>query len=313
MDYPHPPRGLIVDLITPLDEKGALDIQALESHIERTTPHVHGILLASPWAGEGTRLSLRTRKELLQAVISCVSADIALLVWITGPTEEATRQNLVALHKACETVPSNRPIYWVDTPLLYHSNRGLPQLYQELYELGSRSFILINDPDSVAKVRGAMKRKNIRTSVLKELSGKDFISGVIFLGPLERAYNYQKATRAKSGFRLYEGNEARFLEYPSLSGVISAGANLAPQQWRKVTDSSLNLAEEIGQYPDSLKQLWQTGQFLHQLHSLYSVNKASLIKSTLGRIGILNYTGGTDTDEGNLFAQTEKIVKLISQ
>ena len=313
MDYPHPPRGLIVDLITPLDKHGSLDVRGLESHLERIMPHVDGILLASPWAGEGAYLSLRTRKELLQRAISCASADLALLVWITGPTEELTRQNLIALQKASEIALLDRPIYWVDTPLLYHSNRGLPHLYQELYELGSRPFILINDPNSVTKVRGAMKRKNIRTSILKELAGTNFISGVIFLGPLERAYNYQKATRAKSGFRLYEGDEARFLDYPSLSGVISAGANLAPQQWRTITDSSLNLVEEIDQYPDSLKQLWETGQFLHQLHGLYSVNQASLIKSTLGRIGTLEYIGAFHADNRNFAAITEKIVKLMSQ
>jgi len=140
----------------------------------------------------------------------------------------------------------------------------------------------------------------------------DFISGVIFLGPLERAYNYQKATRRRADFRLYDGDEARFLEYPSLSGVISAGANLAPKKWRTITDSSLHLNEKAGDYPDSAKQLWETGQFLHQLRELYSANISTMIKAALQEMGILLCGPDPQYDEHHFTIKKKKIIDLLS-
>ncbi len=313
MEYPSPPRGLIIDLITPLNERGDLDIEALERHLERIMDHVHGVLLASPWAGEGSQLLFKTRKELLQRTMGCVSSNTALLVWITGHTEEATRRNLIALQKVSEDTPYERRIYWVDTPLLYHSNRGLPSLYRELYDLGNRPFLLINDPYSVAKVRGTIKRKNIRTSILKETAKMEFISGIIFLGPLERAYNYEKAVRSRDGFRLYEGDEGRFLEYPSLSGVISAGANLAPEKWRAIIDSSLHLRETSGDYPDSLKQTWETGQYLHQLRDYYATDPPTMIKLALSELSLLPPTAGVQPNDPKATEIKKKLVDLLSK
>ncbi|MBW1731703.1 MAG: dihydrodipicolinate synthase family protein [Deltaproteobacteria bacterium] len=311
MEYPSPPRGLIIDLITPLNERGDLDIEALERHLERIMDHVHGVLLASPWTGEGSRLRLKVRKELLERAMATISSDMALFVWITDQDEEKTRRNLFALQEISESRPFAGTIYWVDTPLLYHSNRGLPQLYKELHLLASRPFILVNDPDQVAQVRSSIKRKNIRTSVLKELVKMDFIRGLIFLGTLERAYNYQKAIRAQTDFRIYDGEEARFLEYPSLSGVISVGANLAPEQWRAVTNSSLKLEGPGEPYPDSLKQVWEIGQFLHQLRELYQQESPSTIAQVLVEMGDLKATPPMEDDKATSIVA--KIRELMSE
>ena len=106
----------------------------------------------------------------------------------------------------------------MDAPLYYHSNRGLPAHYQNLASLVHEPFILYNDPALVKTLPGTLKRRNIRTAVLKELSVLNAMVGLIFLGPLDRAYHYRKACRGRKRFRIYDGDETRFLDHPSMSG-----------------------------------------------------------------------------------------------
>ena len=312
MEYRDTPRGLILDVITPIESGDAIDTGGLQRLLEKVAEHVHGILIASPWAGQGDIISLKARKQLLEGTMAIVPRALPLFIWITGKDEAETRRNLIALQKVTESRQYDAPIYWVDTPLLYHSNRGLPILYNELFHLAERPFILVNDPQSVARVRSAMKRKNIRTSILKEMATMDFISGLIFLGSMDRAYNYQKAVRKHSNFRIYDGDEARFLEFPSLSGVVSPGANLAPEKWRSITEYSLYLSETAGDYPDTMKQLWDTGQFLHQLRELYSTNVPVLIKSVLQEMAILDRGAEFQHDDQDLAAKKKRLLELLS-
>ncbi len=313
MDYQDPPRGLIVDLVTPIESGDGIDIGGLQRLLEKVGDHVHGILIASPWAGQGNTLNLKMRKQLLERTMSLLPRALPLLVWITGNDEADTRRILIALQKISESRLYDAPIYWVDTPLLYHSNRGLPSLYSELFRLAERPFILVNDPVSVPRVRSSIKRKNIRTSILKEMAQMDFVMGLIFLGPMERAYNYQKATRKRPNFRIYDGEEARFLKYPSLSGVVSAGANLAPEKWRTIVDSSLHLDEKAADYPDSLKQLWNTGQLLHQLRDLYTANPPAAIKWALAQTGTFEHVYEAEWADADQLDVKDNLIKLLTQ
>jgi dihydrodipicolinate synthase/N-acetylneuraminate lyase len=42
------PKGLIVDLITPLDDTGGIDTEGLDSLLEKVLPYAEAILLAGP-------------------------------------------------------------------------------------------------------------------------------------------------------------------------------------------------------------------------------------------------------------------------
>ena len=146
----------------------------------------------------------------------------------------------------------------MDTPLNYHSNRGLPDYYRELQTLVNFPLVLHNDPEAVHTTR-TFKRHNIRTAVLKELVQIEGIVGLIFSGSLERSHHYQRACRGRQHFRLYDGDEKRFLEHPSMGGVVSVGANLAPVAWEKITQSSIQLHAHRENYPDRLQQIWESG------------------------------------------------------
>jgi hypothetical protein len=60
------PRGLIVDLITPLKNDRSIDGRGLERLLDRITPHAQAILLAGPGGGEGKNLELGQRLELVE-------------------------------------------------------------------------------------------------------------------------------------------------------------------------------------------------------------------------------------------------------
>jgi dihydrodipicolinate synthase/N-acetylneuraminate lyase len=298
MGSTKPARGLIIDLITPLRENGSIDGRGLARHLDRVLPCAQGVFLASPYAGEGRNLDFQQREELFDKSLAVIRGRVPLWIWISGETGDETQEMLHLLEKRLAARHYAGPVFWVDTPLLYHSNRGLFSHYRHLTSLSGLPFILHNDPDLIKEVARPLKRHNLRTSILKKLVEIESIQGLIFLGPLERAQNYQKAVRQRADFRMYDGDEVRFLAYPSRSGIVSAGANLAPRTWQKVTKSSLNLIEGKEEYPDSLQQLWEAGEYLRALRDRYHPHPGLLTKRVLADMGILGSQGsGSAKDE----------------
>lgn len=287
MEVLRSPRGLIIDLITPLKSGGEIDGQGLGKQLDRVLPHVHALLLASPYMGEGNHLKLTQREELLEKAIVVVRGRVPILFWISQNTEDETRETLALLKKRLEIQNYKGPVFWVDTPLYYHSNRGLPEHYRNLSSAINETFILHNDPELIKLQAKPLKRNNIRTSVLKEIAQIDNIQGLIFFGSLDRANNYQKAVRSRSDFRIYDGDESHFLSHPSVSGVISRGANLAPKAWYKITTSSLNWSGDQKDYPDYLKQIWEVGGYLSNLKDIYDDFSVPLMKAVLSDMGVI--------------------------
>ncbi len=287
MGHPSSPRGLIVDLITPLRSNGDIDGRGLGRQLDRVLPHVQALFIASPHMGEGQNLGPEQREELLEKTLVVVRGRVPVLVWISCETEGKTRATLSILEKRARKRDHGCQILWVDAPLYYHSNRGLPFLYQSLLDRTDRPCLLSNDPELIKVLARPLKRNNIRTSILKELVQIQGIRGLIFQGPLDRARNYQKVTLSRSDFRLYDGDEFQFLNHPSLSGVVSAGANLAPRAWQKITDSSLNQAVDQKAYPDYLHQIWETGTYLRDMRDIYRSEPIPLIKQVLSDMGTI--------------------------
>ncbi|RPI72591.1 MAG: hypothetical protein EHM45_22000, partial [Desulfobacteraceae bacterium] len=218
------PRGLIVDLVTPLKSDNRIEAKGLERLLQKVLPHVQAVLLAGPNMGEGGALNQEQREELLSLALPLIAGRVPVLVWISGDTEWETKETLAALNRIREKAGYSGQVYWVDTPLCYHSNRGLPQLYREWAEEFKGNFLLHNDPFLIKNLKRNLKRTNIRTNILKELSQLEPMQGLIFLGPLPRFHNYQRAMRGRTHFRIYDGNEKHFLMYPSMSGIVSGGA-----------------------------------------------------------------------------------------
>ena len=299
MGHPSSPRGLIVDLITPLRSNGNIDGRGLGRQLDRVLPHVQALLIAGPHMGEGQNLGSEQREELMEKTLVVVRGRVPVLVWISRETEGETRATLSILEKKAQKRDYGCQILWVDTPLYYHSNRGLPTLYQGLLGQTDKACLLYNDPELIKGLAHPLKRNNIRTSILKELVQIQDVCGLIFQGPLDRARNYHKVTLSRADFRLYDGDESHFLNHPSLSGVVSGGANLAPRAWQRITGSSLNLGGDQKAYPDYLRQIWETGTYLRSLMDIYRVEPIPLIKQVLSDMRTIEEPTTTSENESS--------------
>jgi len=271
----------------------------LGRQLDRVLPHVQAVLIAGPHLGEGASLSAAQRAELMEKTLVVIRGRLPVLVWITQDTEQKTRETLGLLSKTLKTRKYKGQVCWLDTPLYYHSNRGLVSYYRNLTTLTRQSWLLHNDPGLIDQLARSFKRNNIRTAILKEILGIEEIIGLLYSGSLDRASNYQKSTRARPDFKIYDGDELRFLTHPSLSGVVSAGANLSPKAWSKITKASLGISDTREDYPDRLQQIWKTGQYLQTLLDLYTSQAVQVIKQVLSEAGII--------ESPTCFAQTEEM------
>ena len=278
-----PPRGLILALVTPINEKGRIDWPTLRQLIERDLPFCDGLFIGEGLVGEGLSLPNPMRLELLQGSWEAVAGRKPLLLCPTASTTEETLGNVEAGGKLFGDKRGKECHFWVDLPLWYHSNRKLPQLYQEWTGRTPIPILLYNHPYLISKLNRSLKRNNIRTAVLKRLSENEQIVGLIQAGNLKRTIHYHRAVRARHDFRFYDGDEKSFLNQPSSSGVVSWGANLLPEEWREIASSSLGLTED----PARSLTLLNQSQRLRQLSQALRPNPAKTLKFALHRLGII--------------------------
>ena len=283
------PKGLIVDLITPLDTKGDIDNDGLDSLLGKVLPYADAVLLASPKMGEGSGLSLQLKTDLLKKAAAFIQGRVPIFFWISEDSAENTKKTLALLEDLLKSSNYKGGVFWLDSPLYYHSNRNLYEYYQDLTLKTSYPFVLYNDPELINLLERPLKRRNIRTSILKNLSEIGKIKALIFRGSLVRANNYQKALNHRPDFRVYDGDEDRFLEYPSMNGVLSVGANIAPGIWSNVTRASLGLLEEDRGKRDYLNQIWGMGILLKDLRQIYNPNPVGPIKRSLVDLNIIGF------------------------
>ena len=306
MEVNKAPKGLIVDLITPLDDKGDIDNEGLSSLLKKVLPYADAILLASPQVGEGSGLSIKLKNSLLTMAATFIQGRKPIFYWISGDSVESTKKTISLLEDTLKLHHYKGEVFWLDSPLSYHSNRGLYAHYQDLSLNTRYPFVLYNDPGLIRKLEIPFKRCNIRTSILKNIAAIERITALIFRGSLARVNNYQKALNRRPDFRIYDGDEDRFLEYPSMSGVLSMGANIAPQIWSNITRASLGMLEEDREKRDYLHQIWEMGKLLKDLKKMYIPNPVWTIKKSLADLNIIGFP--TCTSVTQPFYEKENIL-----
>jgi dihydrodipicolinate synthase/N-acetylneuraminate lyase len=229
--------------------------------------------------------------SLLEEIIGLVPPDFPLWVRITGRTARQTIDICRQLEAVCRLLNYEGPLAWVDTPLLYHSNRGLPDHYQTLLSETEFKLIVDNNPLQIREVADNTKRKNIRTAILKKLSQEPRVVALLHRGNLQRSLNYQRSVRGRPNFMVYDAGESDFLERPSASGVVSVGANLLPSDWRTITLASLNLDEGNQVQGNRFRQLWETGLRVRTLQKYYSRAPGRIIPAVLTAWGLIQANG----------------------
>ena len=285
--FPSPPEGLIVELVTPLTGDGRLDREGLARLVERVAPAADGILAGSPGVGEALDLPLQTRRELLSQLLEVVGGRVPLFFGITGRSWEETRELAGALHDECRHRRYPGAAYLVDLPLCWHSNRGLPQTYKRLLSEVSLPLVVLNLPQVVRRRAPLFKHLNIRTHVFKKLALLPGIVGLIYQGEMRRFLNYHYAAANRLGFAFYEADETNFLTRPGAWGVLSAGAQLLPSAWQRVTRACLH-PEEAAEDHEARLKLWSLSQGLLELARLCRPRPAALVKAALAAQGVID-------------------------
>jgi len=308
MEAKRSPKGLIVDLITPLNDKAGIDSEGLDSLLKKVLPYADAVLLAGPQMGEGRGLGVDLKIDLLEKATTLIQGKAPIFFWISEDSVEGTKKALALLEDLLDSCDYQGMIFWLDSPLFYHSNRGLYDHYQDLASNTRHPFVLYNDPGLIELLEMPLKRSNIRTNILKDLSKIGEIKALIFRGSLTRANNYQKALNSRPDFRVYDGDETRFLEHPSLSGVLSVGANIAPGIWSKVTRASLGMLKEDREKGDYLNKIWEMAKLLKDLMQIYNRNPVWIIKRALSDLKIIGFHACTTVteplkEEDNLLAE----------
>ncbi|MEJ2069675.1 MAG: dihydrodipicolinate synthase family protein [Syntrophobacterales bacterium] len=144
-----PPEGLIIELVTPLTPAGDLDASSLSRLVDRTAVVADGLLVGGPEAGEGLALPDEVRIDLIAQTLTLVKGRLPIFWGITGSIPEETRDLTLALRRVMDRQNYAGQVFLADLPLWYHSNRGLPQFYQELLEETGLPLILLNLPETV--------------------------------------------------------------------------------------------------------------------------------------------------------------------
>jgi dihydrodipicolinate synthase/N-acetylneuraminate lyase len=286
--YPYPPKGLIVALVTPFDTAGAIDWKSFDKLVEKVLPFADALLVGEAEIGEGVSMDPGLRQQLLAGAMKAVSGKKPLFLCPTANTPEETLAAVSSLGKNAPPSAGKEPIFWVDLPLWYHSNRKLPQFYREWEQVTSFPILLYNYPRLINKLDRSLKRENIRTAVLKRISENEQVVGLIQAGDLDRTIHYQRAVRTRREFRFYDGDERRFLDGPSSSGVVSWGANLFPEEWKAIVGASLGLCEDPGRNLLVFKQS-------EKLRSLNGMLRGSPVRGLKKALHHLHILAGTRT------------------
>jgi len=281
------PEGLLIELVTPLTPTGALDVEGLARLVQRVAPWAAALVAGTPGVGEALELPPILRLELFAALVDLKPAQLPFLFGITGTTPAETLNFAQQLEIEAGRVSTGANIYWLDLPLWWHSNRGLPQALAELCHSLQHPLILVNHPHLIRGKAQTWKHVNIRTAVLKKLAGLPGITGLVYHGEMRRFLHYYAAVAQRPEFMLYEADEHRFLTRPGARGLVSAGAQLAPKTWQEVAHACLFSPQTNNQ--GSAPRLWAQSQLLLSLQDLYQWQPAACLKQGLHQLGILTY------------------------
>ncbi len=308
-----PPSGLIIELVTPLDQAGGLDGESLARLVVRVLPAADGLLAGGPGLGEALDLPLATRRDLLSRLLPLIKGRVPLFFGIAGNSWEETRDLAAAVREHCRAVAYPGSVYLVDLPLWYHSNRGLPQACQRLWEDVGLPLILLNLPEVISRRSPLLKHRNLRTHVFKKLMAQPGIVGLIYQGEMRRFLNYHSAAAERPGFAFYEADEGNFLTQPGAWGVVSAGAQILPQSWRQVVRACLH-PEEMTDDREHRLMLWGLSRQLLEMARIYQGAPAALLKAALAAQGVLKtarLAPGTSAASESLSASLQDLVGAI--
>lgn len=222
------PRGLIVPLVTPLLEQDRLDVATLERLVDRVVAGgVHGLFVLGS-SGEGTSLSQRIKREIVDRICRQVSGRAAVIVCVTDPApDESAALAAHAAEQGADAVAAAPPFYF-------------PLTQTELHEYVTQSAARFALP-LVAYHFPALTKVGFEPDTVRRLLDNPRVVG---FKDTSFDYDYFKSIRAattgRDDWRLYIGPEQFLADgvRDGADGGVCGGANVFPELLVKIYDAA---------------------------------------------------------------------------
>src|SRR5262245_25022906 len=287
---PQPLRGIVPPMITPLRDRDTLDAAGLEKVIEHILAGgVSGLFILGT-TGEGTSLSYRLRREMVEQTCRLVKGRVPVLVGITDTAfvESAT----LARHAAeagADAVVLAPPYYLPEgqPELREYLEHLLPELPLPLFLYNMPPLTKVSfEPDTV---RWAMQQPRI-------VGMKDSSGDMIYFSRLV------ELKRQRKDWTLLIGPEELLAESVLLGGHggVNGGANIFPRLYVE-----LHAAAERG----DLKRVRELHSLVMQISErLYTVGQhtSSVIKGIKCAVSCLGLAGDFMAEPFHRFRDSER-------
>jgi 4-hydroxy-tetrahydrodipicolinate synthase len=224
------PERLLVPVITPFDEDGGVDEEALERHADEVIGSGAASIVVMATTGEATSLDERERAVVISICARvCAARDAVLIV---GAGTYNTRES-IARHEALGDVPGVRASLAVVPYYVRPSEAAIVAHFQAVAERSPVPLIVYNIPYRTARGLG--------TAALLELASTDNVVGVKqAVGGID-ADTLQVLAAAPLRFSVLGGDDAFLFPLVLMggAGAIAASANAATDRYAAMIDYGL--------------------------------------------------------------------------
>ncbi len=262
-------RGLGVALITPFNNDGSVDFEALSRLIDFQLDNGTNYIVALGTTAETPTLSMQEKKEVSRFIVNIVNGRVPVVLGIGGNNTAALVEELKTTDfKGISAILSVAPYYNKPT------QEGLYQHYKALSEASPLPIILYNVPGrtgvnitSETTLRIANDCRNV--IAIKEASGN--------LGQIEEIIK-----GAPEGFSAISGDDAVTTAVIELGGigVISVFGNAFPKEMAWLVDSALR-----GDSKNAREKM--EADFSDLFHLIFVEGNPAGVKSILSQKGMI--------------------------
>jgi N-acetylneuraminate lyase/4-hydroxy-tetrahydrodipicolinate synthase len=160
-------HGLLPPIITPFDDKGEVDFDALSRLIDFVKPWVHGFYVCGTY-GLGPVMRPDQRKKTAEKIINSVESKYSVIVHVGAPdTQTAVELARHAEDIGARAIASVPPFYY------RHSEKAVVKFFEELVRTVSIPVYVYNNPPRVGypvTPELALKLKSIGVRGVKDSS-----------------------------------------------------------------------------------------------------------------------------------------------
>lgn len=237
--------GIIVPMVTPLDESEGLDVDAIRRHARRCLNEGADGLFLGGSAGMGPMLTARQWETLLREVLEVSSPRETLLV---GIMETSTPRALERIRLA-RRLGYER---FVITPSYYitlERDAEFDEHFRRCVDEAGQPALLYNIPGCTYS--------RIPLGVVEQMISDGLVSGIKESSGDRHYFSKLLEIGSRSGVPVLQGNEPDILWALGLgaSGAVPVCANVAPRLFRSLFDQSSNgvSAEKLQSAADDLR------------------------------------------------------------